>query len=78
MWNTGLPRNDFVLCPSDRLPEDLRAIEQMLRAELAERRLVIFAPTFKDSQADAYYRFTDNDLEWLSLDGEAQRSSGGS
>lgn len=63
MWNTGLPRNDYVTCPADRLPADLRETEQRLRDEIGDRRLVMFLPTFKDGQADAYYRFMPQDLE---------------
>lgn len=63
MWNTGLPRNDFITCDPDRLPSDLRATEQRLRDEVGDRRLVMFLPTFKDGQAAAYYHFTDADLE---------------
>ncbi|SKB06463.1 CDP-glycerol glycerophosphotransferase family protein [Aeromicrobium choanae] len=65
IWNTGLPRNDFVTCDADRLPPDLRETEQRLRGEVGDRRLVMFLPTFKDAQAEAYYRFTDADLERL-------------
>lgn len=66
MWNTGLPRNDFVLCRPERLPADLRAAEARLRDEVASRRLVLFLPTFKDNQADAYYRFAPEELDRLS------------
>lgn len=66
MWNTGLPRNDYVTCDVERLPIDLRETEQRLRDEIGDRRLVMFLPTFKDGQADAYYRFTPEDLERIS------------
>lgn len=66
MWNTGLPRNDYITCPEERLPDDLRAAERGLREELAGRRLVMFLPTFKDNQADAYYRFSTAELARLS------------
>jgi CDP-glycerol glycerophosphotransferase (TagB/SpsB family) len=65
MWNTGLPRNDFISCAAERLPADLRATEERLRAEVAGRRLVMFLPTFKDDQADGYYRFSPAELERL-------------
>lgn len=65
MWDTGLPRNDFITCNDDRLPADLRATERRLRDEVGDRRLVMFLPTFKDSQADAYYRFTADELAWI-------------
>jgi len=65
VWNTGLPRNDYITCDESRLPADLLETEQRLRAEVGDRRLVMFLPTFKDGQADAYYRFTPEDLERL-------------
>lgn len=65
MWNTGLPRNDYITCPASRLPEDLRADEQRLRDELAGRRLVMFLPTFKEGQADSYYHFSSSELDRL-------------
>ena len=65
MWPTGLPRNDFILRDEDRLPADLHADLQRLRDEAAGRRLVMFMPTFKEGQAEAYYRFTPEQIEHL-------------
>jgi CDP-glycerol glycerophosphotransferase (TagB/SpsB family) len=65
MWPTGLPRNDFVVRPDDRLPADLLAQVEQLRSEVGGRRLVMFLPTFKDGQADAYYHFTGGEIDWL-------------
>lgn len=65
MWPTGLPRNDFILRDESRLPADLRAALQRLRDEAAGRRVVMFLPTFKDAQADAYHRFTPEQIERL-------------
>ncbi|WP_340539437.1 CDP-glycerol glycerophosphotransferase family protein [Nocardioides sp. GXZ039] len=65
MWQTGLPRNDFVVRPTADLPADLAAQRERLIAEVDGRRLVMFLPTFKKDQADAYYRFTPEDLERL-------------
>ncbi|HEY0891198.1 MAG TPA: CDP-glycerol glycerophosphotransferase family protein [Nocardioides sp.] len=65
LWPTGLPRNDFLMRPFEQLPEDLRAAEQRLREELGGRRLVLFLPTFKDGQADSYYRFAPAEVDRL-------------
>ncbi len=65
MWVTGLPRNDFIVCPTTRLPDDLHHQQLRLEEELAGRRLLMFLPTFKDGQADSYYRFTPDEVEWL-------------
>ena len=66
VWITGSPRNDYITCPDSRVPADLQASVERLRSELAGRRLVMFLPTFKDDQADAYYHFSPADLERLS------------
>ena len=65
MWVTGLPRNDFVVCPPDRLPDDLHRQQLRLEEEVGGRRLLMFLPTFKDGQADSYYRFAPDEVERL-------------
>jgi CDP-glycerol glycerophosphotransferase (TagB/SpsB family) len=65
MWTTGLPRNDFILRSFERLPADLQEQEVRLREMTGGRRLVLFVPTFKNGQADAYYEFSDVELKWL-------------
>jgi CDP-glycerol glycerophosphotransferase (TagB/SpsB family) len=65
MWPTGLPRNDFITRPEERLPADLRAALDRLRGEAAGRRIVMFLPTFKEGQADAYYHFTPEQISRL-------------
>jgi CDP-glycerol glycerophosphotransferase (TagB/SpsB family) len=71
LWPTGLPRNDFVVRPDERLPDDLRAAADRLRAEVAGRRLVLFLPTFKDGQDDSYYHFSDAEIARLGRWAEA-------
>lgn len=65
VWNTGLPRNDFILRDADRLPEDLRAEARRLRQIVGDRRLVLFMPTFRNAQEDSYYRFGAEEVAWL-------------
>ena len=65
MWPTGLPRNDFILAPHERLPADFQAEEQRLRDLVGDRRLVLFLPTSKDRQSGAYYQFTEDQIAWL-------------
>ena len=64
-WPTGLPRSDFILRATELLPPDLRAAEERLRQEVGDRRLVMFLPTFKDGQEDAYYAFSDAEISHL-------------
>lgn len=65
VWPTGLPRNDFVLRSDGDLPSDLRDAADRLREEVAGRRLVLFLPTFKDGQAEAYYDFSEDEVSRL-------------
>jgi CDP-glycerol glycerophosphotransferase (TagB/SpsB family)/glycosyltransferase involved in cell wall biosynthesis len=64
-WPTGLPRNDYITCKEDRLPVDMRQELAELRAELNGRRLIMFLPTFKNGQADVYYKFTSEQIARL-------------
>lgn len=65
IWNTGLPRNDFILRQADLLPADMQQQARLLESLLDGRRLVLFMPTFRNAQEDAYYRFTGEDIEFL-------------
>jgi len=44
---TGLPRHDFLVMPEFRLPRDFQAHLEMVRGRLGGRRLVLFAPTWR-------------------------------
>jgi CDP-glycerol glycerophosphotransferase (TagB/SpsB family) len=63
---TGLPRHDFITRPQDELPAHLREQSARLEQLLDGRRLVLFVPTFRQAQQDAYYRFGQQELAWLS------------
>jgi len=65
VWCTGLPRNDFITRGFDRLPADLREESARLQTLCAGRRLILYVPTFKAGQADAYYHFSDDELTTL-------------
>ncbi|WP_199728418.1 CDP-glycerol glycerophosphotransferase family protein [Pseudoxanthomonas sp. SGNA-20] len=49
VWATGLPRNDFLVQPEADLPAPLRAELERVRALCAGRRLVLYAPTYRDA-----------------------------
>ncbi|MDX5372306.1 MAG: CDP-glycerol glycerophosphotransferase family protein [Pseudomonadaceae bacterium] len=65
VWTTGLPRNDFILRDQNRLPEDLRSDLERLEDQLQGKRLVLFAPTFRNSQADGHYAFSAQEKRQL-------------
>jgi CDP-glycerol glycerophosphotransferase (TagB/SpsB family) len=60
VWLTGLPRNDFILGPEADLPSDY--LEQLagLRRVLNGRRLVLYAPTWRES-TESLRGFTDEE-----------------
>ena len=64
MWLTGLPRNDSILKPESALPEDYRKHLDDLRTRLAGRRLVLYAPTWRE-RADGIYAFSSGELAEL-------------
>lgn len=65
IWVTGLPRNDVILREEALLPADFQEQLVRLRQVLGGRRLVLFAPTFRNAQAEAYYAFSEAEREAL-------------
>ena len=65
IWLTGLPRHDFILKKEKKLPEafqnDLNKISDILNG----RKLILYTPTFRNSQKDGYYKFTKDEKESL-------------
>jgi len=73
VWNTGLPRNDFILREESRLPGDMQARIAELGRRLEGRRLVLFMPTFRNEQEAAAYWFSEEEkaalFAWLRREG---------
>jgi CDP-glycerol glycerophosphotransferase (TagB/SpsB family) len=65
IWLTGLPRNDFFLGDETALPADYRDHLDGLRKQLAGRRLVLYAPTWRDREED-HYQFSPEESQRLS------------
>ena len=65
VWNTGLPRNDFILRARELLPVDMQEQLDKLEKMLDGRRLLLFMPTFRNAQEDAYYRFATDEIAFL-------------
>lgn len=60
VWQTGLPRNSTILKPDDSLPWDYKAHLSRLREMLRGRRLVLYAPTWRE-QGVGIYEFSHAD-----------------
>jgi CDP-glycerol glycerophosphotransferase (TagB/SpsB family) len=58
VWVTGLPRHDFIVRKKSKLPIDLQDEMKRLRKKLKGRKLILFAPTFRNDSDDGYYFYT--------------------
>ncbi|MFT4164118.1 MAG: CDP-glycerol glycerophosphotransferase family protein, partial [Microlunatus sp.] len=71
IWNTGLPRNDFILCPQEELPEDFAAELARLRMRLGRMRLVLLMPACHGSRESQPCCWSDSEVvrlaEWLQV-----------
>lgn len=67
LWLTGLPRNDFLRMPEALLPAFLRAEAEVVRRAKRGRRLVTYAPTFRENgiAAASCYQFSDSEVQRL-------------
>ena len=57
----GLPRFDYLLQHWRQWPEDLQAQRQGLEAQLKGRRLILYAPTFREGQTSLRDLISDTD-----------------
>lgn len=64
VWVTGLPRYDFLLKDSRELPHDYRVHLRSLDESLGGRKLVLYAPTWREDP-DQLYFFSDEERERL-------------
>ena len=64
VWLTGLPRNSTIVKSEDDLPLDYRRTLEELRADLAGRRLVLYAPTWRDADL-LHYAFSPSEVHAL-------------
>lgn len=63
---TGIPRNDFLVRPEDELPEHYRAQLAKVREIHKGRKLVLYAPTYRELQfGGMYYQFSEVEIERL-------------
>ena len=68
VWLTGLPRNDFLSMELENLPAFLRAQVQWLRQIKNGRKLIVYAPTYRQVAAvkeAAYYQFSRDEIDEL-------------
>ena len=67
VWTTGLPRNDFLVMAEDQLPGFMREGLHKVRASTRGRRLVVYAPTYRDATAgdSDHYLFSDDEIARL-------------
>lgn len=66
VWVTGLPRTDFLCMPEAELPAGLDSELAQIRTLRSGRRLVLYAPTYRDASASGGpYFFSDDEVSRL-------------
>ncbi len=68
VWLTGLPRNDFLSQEVSQLPRYIRDSIERIRALQRGRRLVVYAPTYRQTAVSAnarYYQFAPKEIDAL-------------
>ncbi|MGB3424340.1 MAG: CDP-glycerol glycerophosphotransferase family protein [Castellaniella sp.] len=68
IWNTGLPRNDFLTQAEELLPSYIQDSLRLIRAKRQGKKLVIYAPTYRQtaiSDGAHYYQFSAGEIERL-------------
>jgi len=67
IWITGLPRNDFLVMPDETLPPFLRSEVEYIRNLKRKRRLVVYAPTFREADFNGAgcYQFDEDQVRDL-------------
>lgn len=63
---TGAPRNDFLVLAEDELPDYCRRQLGYIRSVTRDRKLVVYAPTYRELQlGGTYYQFSDREIRTL-------------
>lgn len=68
VWLTGLPRNDFLLLPQERLPSYIQDSIHYTHSVCQGKKLVVYAPTYRQTAVSStayYYQFKDNEIDQL-------------
>jgi lipopolysaccharide biosynthesis protein/CDP-glycerol glycerophosphotransferase (TagB/SpsB family) len=65
VWTTGLPRNDFVVRDENALPEDMKEDMRRVREMTGGKKLVLYAPTFRNDKENGYYSFSKEEKQRL-------------
>jgi CDP-glycerol glycerophosphotransferase (TagB/SpsB family) len=68
IWLTGLPRNDFLLMPEEKLPTYIRESAASVRLLKGDKRLILYAPTYRQTEVSSgayYYQFSDSEINIL-------------
>ena len=63
VWTTGLPRNDFVVCDENTLPADMKEDMRRVREMTGGKKLILYAPTFRNDKENGYYNFTSEEKQ---------------
>ncbi len=67
VWITGLPRNDFLRMAESNLPDFLRDEVETIRRLKKNRRLIVYAPTYREAEIEGSecYQFDEREIACL-------------
>jgi CDP-glycerol glycerophosphotransferase (TagB/SpsB family) len=64
---TGLPRNDFILADKKDLPLDMLNECEEIKNLKGDKKLIFYAPTFRNEQDKSAYKFSDQEIKKLKV-----------
>lgn len=68
IWETGLPRNDFLLMNENLLPLYIKHSIEKIKALKKDKKLIIYAPTYRQTAVSKnayYYQFSEEEISKL-------------
>jgi len=65
IWVTGLPRHDFIMKDENKLPLDMQKEMRQLKLDLKDKKLILYAPTFRNNSENGYYSYSVEEKEKL-------------
>lgn len=65
VWLTGLPRHDFILQDENKLSSHLKNELINIDKIIDSKKFILYAPTFRNTQDDSYFSFTEENKKEL-------------
>lgn len=62
VWLTGLPRCDLIVNSEKELPLDYKKELEEITIVKGDKKIIFFAPTFRDNQEKSYFQFSKEEI----------------